>query len=75
MNPFEGSGSEEDEGDEDKPLEERMAELVELIKAVVEPDSWEPEGENTIRAWKTNIIIRAPIEVHEIIGGPFILPD
>jgi len=74
-NPFSGSGGEEEE-DEGKPLEERVEELVELIRATVEPDDWaENGGRNTIRAWKSNIIVRAPIEVHEIIGGPFVIPE
>lgn len=75
-NPFSDGGGEESEDSEDKPLEERMEELVDLIKATVEPTEWDDEGgKNTIRAWKTNIIVRAPIEVHEIIGGRFVIND
>jgi len=76
QNPFSDEGGEEDE-DEDEPLEDRMEKLVELIRATIEPDSWKEtaNGENTIRAYKTHIIVRAPIEVHELIGGPFVMPE
>lgn len=74
QNPFSG----EDQGDDDteeESVEERMDKIVELIRETIEPDSWvDNGGENTIRAYKRHIVVRAPIEIHEQIGGPFLLP-
>lgn len=55
---------------------ERMDQLVEQIRNVVGPENWaENGGRCTITIFQSNIIVRAPIEVHEILGGPFILPE
>ncbi len=75
--PFSDSGDSEGEDEEGKSLEERMDDIVELIRNTVEPDDWAKTGggKNTIRAWNRMIVVRAPIEVHELIGGPFVTGD
>jgi len=58
------------------PIPRRMDQLVEQIRNVVEPECWAVNGGRcSITVYQSNIIVRAPIEVHEIIGGPFILPE
>ena len=72
---FDDEGNEEDD-DQGKTLEERMDEIVELIRNTIAPDDWrENGGRNSIHAFQRNIIVRAPIEVHEEIGGPFVLDE
>ncbi|HRX86813.1 MAG TPA: hypothetical protein P5572_17440, partial [Phycisphaerae bacterium] len=76
QNPFSGSGDSGDEEDEGKSVEERMDDLVELIRETIEPESWaENGGPNTIRAFRRQIIVRAPIEIQEQIGGPVVDVD
>ena len=75
QNPFDDEGNEEDDED-GKTLEERMDEIVELIRNTIAPDDWrENGGRNSIRAFQKSIVVRAPIEVHEEIGGPFVLEE
>ncbi len=77
--PFSDSGDSEGEDEEGKSLEERMEDIVDLIRNTIEPEGWaEGEyggGKNTIRAWNRLLVVRAPIEVHELIGGPFVTDD
>jgi len=74
QSPFSGSEGGEEEEDEES-VEDRMESIVELIRETIDPDGWtENGGNNTIRAYKRQIVVRAPIEVHEQIGGPFLLP-
>ena len=76
QNPFSGGSEEQDDEGDSQSLEERMDAIVELIKNTIEPENWDENGgRNTIRAWNRMIIVRAPIEVHELIGGPFVLPQ
>lgn len=76
QNPFSGGDSEDEDDTEEKSLEERMDEIVVLIRETIEPESWvENGGRNSVRAYKRSIIVRAPIEIHELIGGPFVLPE
>ncbi|HRX85014.1 MAG TPA: hypothetical protein P5572_08350 [Phycisphaerae bacterium] len=57
------------------PTEERLAMFADVIRGAVAPELWEENGGPcTIRIWQTSLIIRAPISVHERIGGPFRLP-
>jgi len=66
-NPFSDSSSEEKK---EISKEENAKNLVNMIRAVVEPDSWtDAGGDNSIYVFKDMLIIRAPIEIHEIIGG------
>lgn len=72
---FSDEGDEEEE-EEDVSVEERMEKIVELIRETIEPQDWtENGGLNTIRAYKSHVVVRAPIEVHEQIGGPFVLSE
>ena len=74
--PFDGQGGNDDDNNNDQDTDEEMEKLVEMIRNTIAPDEWsENGGKNTIRYWKKNIIVRASIEVHEQIGGPFVLPD
>lgn len=58
------------------PIPRRMDQLAEQIRNVVEPECWAVNGGRcSITVYQSNIIVRAPIEIHEIIGGPFILPE
>jgi len=69
-NPFSGSEGTDDE--DDKGLLD-IKELADLIRSVIEPDSWrENGGDNTIRPWRGVLVVRAPIEIQEIIGGPYV---
>ncbi len=76
---FSDGGDSEGEDEEGKSLEERMEDIVDLIRSTIEPDGWAEGaiggGRNTIRAWNRMIVVRAPIEVHELIGGPFVTGD
>ena len=72
--PFTDEGNDDDDAGQDDQA--RMQELVDLIRETVNPEDWvEAGGRNTIRYWKKMIIVRAPIEVHEKIGGPFVIHD
>ncbi len=74
--PFNDQGGNDDDNTDEQEADEEMQKLVEMIRNTIAPDEWsEKGGRNTIRYWKKNIIVRASIEVHEQIGGPFVLPD
>lgn len=64
--PFSGEGQEKEEENKEPDAEE----VAELIQKVVEPDSWAANGgKNTISPWENCLVVKASIEVHEIIGG------
>ncbi len=66
----------DDDGDEGDELEydERIAALIELIQTTVEPESWlDMGGRGTVMAFNKMLVVRNSIEVHEAIGGPFVL--
>ena len=53
-----------------KTKDERAEELVTLIKDIVFPDVWVDNGGTaSIRYYNGNLIVRAPRNVHEAIGG------
>ncbi len=80
---FSGSagGQEEQTGGEqaEQELQERLEELATLIRDVVAPGTWSQAGsaggtgggQNVIRVFNRSLIVYAPIEVHEQIGGMF----
>jgi hypothetical protein len=69
-----GSGEDERGGEQDREIEERIKQLRELIEDSIEPDVWDINGgKATVRAFNKQLVIRAPIEVHEQIAGPFVL--
>ena len=50
---------------------ERAQEIIDLIRAVIQPEVWQENGgKAAIRYWSGNLIITAPRNVHEAIGGP-----
>ena len=64
--PFtEGGKNGEDKG---KSKEDRANEIIEMIKAVIQPEVWD-SGKAAIRFWNGNLIITAPRSVQEAIGG------
>lgn len=67
-----GGGQEEDDGGQAREGQEGdMQQLITLITAVVQPDSWEVNGGiGTITAWRNMIVVRNNILVHQQIGGP-----
>jgi hypothetical protein len=69
-----GSGEDERGGEQDREIEERIKQLRELIEDSIEPDVWDINGgKATVRAFNKQLVIRAPIEVHEQIAGLFVL--
>ena len=80
---FSGSagGQEEQTGGEqaEQELQERLEELATLIRDVVAPGTWAQPGStggtgggpNVIQVFNRSLIVNAPIEVHEQIGGIF----
>jgi len=80
---FSGSsgGQEEQTGGEqaEQDLQERLERMATLIRDVIAPNSWSQAGSaggtgggpNVIRVFNRSLIVYAPIEVHEQIGGRF----
>lgn len=54
-----------------RSLDERLAELIELITTFVEPDAWMRNGGQfaEIRPWRRTLVVRAPRWVHRQLGG------
>lgn len=51
-----------------------LTELADQIRSTVAPGLWDRDGgpySITIDRWRWNLIVKAPISVHEQIGGPF----
>ncbi|MCG3128068.1 MAG: hypothetical protein CHACPFDD_02942 [Phycisphaerae bacterium] len=72
-NLFEQEESDQDrDQDENQPGVSRdMAELISVITSTVEPNSWATNGgTGTIIPLRSQIIVRASIQVHQMLGGP-----
>jgi hypothetical protein len=66
-----GGGSGSNREAPQKTKTERAQDLMDLIRAIVQPDVWvENGGKAAIRYWNGSLIITAPRSVHEAIGGP-----
>lgn len=73
---FGNSDSEEEDDEEQDEVDKmRLDELIALIQASIEPDSWEltRAGPGTIVGFNRSVVVRNSIEVHEQLGGPFVL--
>ena len=80
---FSGSsgGQEEQTGGEqaEQDLQERLERMATLIRDVIGPNTWSQAGsaggtgggQNVIRVFNRSLIVHAPIEIHEQIGGMF----
>ncbi|MCH7526637.1 MAG: hypothetical protein IID39_04300, partial [Planctomycetes bacterium] len=56
--------------------EERAQELIDKIKNVVEPDTWDDAGGlGKIEAYGSQIIVYNTYSVHELLGGPFLADE
>jgi hypothetical protein len=54
------------------PLPMRMEEFASVIRKTVAPGRWDDgNGDFSLEVWKSYIVVRAPVWVHEQIGGPF----
>jgi len=66
-----GSGGSQNREAPGRSKQDRATDLVELIRAVIQPDVWQENGgKATIRFYSGSLIITAPRAVHEAIGGP-----
>jgi hypothetical protein len=80
---FSGSsgGQEEQTGGEqaEQDLQERLERMATLIRDVIGPNTWSQAGsaggtgggQNVIRVFNRSLVVYAPIEIHEQIGGMF----
>ncbi len=67
-----GGGGGNDDNDDDDEDDERETEIMEWIRATVNPDSWlENGGLGTMDVFNRNLVIRNSLSVHELLGGPF----
>ncbi len=60
-------------GDEDDPSGQptRLAELIDVIKTTIAPETWDVNGgTGTIRVFRNRLIIRNNVFVHQEIAGP-----
>lgn len=71
-----GGGGGEDEDNQntqrDQPgaVNPEMQRLIELIQQTIHPDSWATNGgTGTIQAWRTQLVVRNNIRVHQELGG------
>ncbi|HZL36376.1 MAG TPA: hypothetical protein VFC78_13740 [Tepidisphaeraceae bacterium] len=70
FNPFDGASSPGQNKDPGKTKTQLAQELVELIRAVIQPDAWqEAGGKAAIRYWNGNLIVTAPRSIQEALGG------
>ncbi|MBI5866528.1 MAG: hypothetical protein HZB38_18825 [Planctomycetes bacterium] len=57
-------------GDRDDVKEQRIRELVNVITASLEPDSWAVNGGRcTIVPWRGHLVVRATLDIHQALGG------
>ena len=71
-----GGGGGDDDDDEDEDDGERADEVMEWIRAVVEPESWqENAGLGTMKVINNQLTVRNTLTVHELLGGPFHLDE
>lgn len=55
-------------------VDPEMTILLNLIQSTIQPDTWVVNGgPGTIQAWRTQIVVRNNIRVHQELGGP--VPD
>ena len=75
QNPFQGGGGDVGGDDERRSKAERIAELIEVIKTTVDPESWrDAGGEGTIQAFNSSaLVVRASLEVHQKLGGSMVI--
>ena len=75
QNPFQGGGGDVGGDEERRSKAERLAELIEVIKTTVDPESWrDAGGEGTIQPYNNSVlVVRASLEVHEKLGGPLVI--
>ena len=67
-----GGGQGNDDDDEDDEDHEREDELIEKLKLVVAPESWEDTGGlGRITIINRQLIVYNTLQVHEQLGGPF----
>jgi uncharacterized membrane protein YgcG len=68
--PLFGGGGGQQKEEKIKSRDERAQELVDLIVNTVRPEIWkENGGTSSIRYFNGNLVISAPLSVHEMIGG------
>lgn len=68
--PFNG-GSGSGNENKGKSRAERAQELIDMIQAIIEPDTWDVNGGRAaIRFLNGSLIVTAPRSVHEALGGP-----
>ncbi|MEE9294857.1 MAG: hypothetical protein V3W34_07860 [Phycisphaerae bacterium] len=67
-----GGGGTDDDQDNEEEDDERADEIMEWLRTVVEPDSWDENGGlGTMAVFNKQLTVRNTLEVHEILGGPF----
>jgi hypothetical protein len=71
---FSGSGGGGGDREDEDQMEERLEDLIDVIKTSVEPLSWqESGGEGTIVGMNHHIVVRNSLDVHVQLGGMFYL--
>jgi len=69
--PF-GSGSGDNNDDDEKGELDRANDLIRLIEMMVVPDTWQDNGGmSSIQYFDGSLIVTAPRKVHELLGGRF----
>ncbi len=64
-----GGNDDEDEGEEEE--EERAEDIMEFVRTIVEPDTWQENGGlGTMAVLNKQLVVRNTLTVHEILGGP-----
>jgi hypothetical protein len=64
-----GGNDDEDEGEEEE--EERADDIMEFVRTIVEPDTWQENGGlGTMAVLNKQLVVRNTLTVHEILGGP-----
>ncbi len=67
-----GGGNQQDNQQDDGQDEERAEQVMEWIRLVVAPDTWQENGGlGTMDVYNQQLIVRNSLSVHEILGGPF----
>ncbi len=67
-----GGGGNDDDQDNEEEDEARGTEIMDWIRATVDPNSWEENGGfGTMDVFNKMLVVRNTLEVHEMLGGPF----
>lgn len=67
----EDSGGQEGRNGQVDDPEARMRELVNVITATLEPDSWDVNGgRGSVRPFRGRLVVRNTLAVHQMLGGP-----